>query len=339
METVKVGVIGVGVQGETHCKCFANIPGAELSAIADPDEEKLQRVGERLGVARRFTDYREMLALEELDAVSVVTPDHLHREPCLAVLEADKHLLVEKPLATTVEDGEAIVARARGSSRKSMINFSNRWMSYMVHSKEAVRDGKLGAPVYAYARLSNTIYVPTGMLKVWSSNTKLPFWLMSHTIDRVRWLFQSDVRRVFGMKYEGVLKAMGYDTPDLYVALVEFDNGAIGNFESCWILPNSRPTIVDSKMEIVFSHGSITIDTMETTIKIATEENYTYPSTLAMELRGKPVGFPYEALSHFIQCILEGGDPEASLEDGLCVLKVTDAIIRSAESGEAISVS
>ena len=117
---------------------------------------------------------------------------------------------------------QAIVEAAQRGKRKLMVNFSNRWMPYMAHTRRAIEDGELGYPIYAYARLSNTIYVPTKMLESWSSKTSLPFWLMSHTIDRIRWLFQSEITRVYAVSHASVLTRMGIDSPDLFAALVDF---------------------------------------------------------------------------------------------------------------------
>jgi len=336
---VKVGVIGVGLQGQTHLKCYKALPDVEVVAISDVNPERLEEVGEQYGVPGRYTDYREMLKKESLDAVSVATPDHLHRDPVLACTEAKVNVLCEKPLATRVEDAEAMVKAAKDAGVKLMVNFSNRWMSYMAITKKAIEDGELGEPLYAYARLSNTIYVPTGMLKTWSSHTKLPFWLMSHTIDRVRWLFGGRAVKVYGVARSKVLKSIGIDTPDFYAALVEFDNGAVGNFESCWVLPNTRPSVVDSKMELVFTKGSVSIDAQQTMIQKATESSYTVPGTLFVDIYGTPVGFVMEAIRHFVKCVEEDREPWASGEDGLEVVRTCAAIVRSAETGRPVELS
>ena len=335
----RVGIIGVGLQGQIHLKCYRTLPEVEVAAIADVNDGRLREVGDRYGVPGRYTDYREMLKKEHLDIVSVATPDPLHRDPVLACAEAKVHILCEKPLATTVEDAEAMVQAARNAGVKLMVNFSNRWMSYMAITKKAIEDGELGEPLYAYARLSNTIYVPTGMLKAWASQTKLPFWLMSHTIDRVRWLFGGRAVKVYGVARSKVLKGMGIDTPDFYAALVEFDNGAVGNFESCWVLPNTRPSVVDSKMELVFTKGNISIDAQQTMIQKATESSYTVPGTLFTEIYGRPVGFVTEAIRHFVECVREDREPWASGEDGLEVVRTCAAIVESAETGRLVELS
>ena len=334
---VRVAVIGAGLQGSSHVKYFTHIDGADVLAIADVDAAKAKAVAQEFGVPRTYTDYRQMLREVDVDAVSVATPDHLHLEPCLAVIESGRHLLAEKPLATCVADGERIVQAAKAKGVKLMVNFSNRFQVPLQQTKEAFDKGELGRPVFAYARLNNTIYVPTGMLKPWSSHTKLPYWLMSHTVDRIRWLWGGpNAVRVYGIERSIVLRDMGYDTPDVYHGTVEFDNGAAATFESCWILPETSPMVVDSKMELIYSDATITIDAQETTIRKATKESFGFPSTLTGTVAGRPVGFVMESLRHFIHCVAEDRDPEPSGDDGLTVLKITDAIVESAKTGQPV---
>ena len=182
--------------------------------------------------AKYFGDYRELLAVDEIEAVSIVLPDHLHRQACEDAFAAGKHVLVEKPLATTVKDAEAIVAAQKASGKTLMVNWSNRWMHSFAQTKEALEAGDLGKPLYVYARLNNTLYVPTKMLS-WAANTRLPYWLISHRYDIARWYFKSEAKRVHAVCRSLKLKSMGIDTPDFYQATVEFENGCVGNFESC----------------------------------------------------------------------------------------------------------
>ena len=333
-----VGVIGVGLQGELQVQCFQGLHNATVVAVADLNEARAREVAERCGVASVYVDYNEMLRESELDAVSVVLPDHLHRDPGLAVIESGRHLLMEKPLATSVEDGEAIVRAARRKGVKMMVNFSNRFMLPMQQIYKAFRDGELGEPVYAYLRLNNTIHVPTQMLRSWSSHTRLPFWLMSHLVDRIRWIWGSDPVRAYAVERSVVLKEMGIDTPDLYHGTVEFDNGAVATFESCWILPNTSPTVVDSKMEMIFTRATVSVDAQQTMVQKATQESFTYPGTQLGVVEGHPVGFVAESLRHFTESVLAGRDPGPSGEDGLMVLKTTAAIVESAGTGVPVQI-
>jgi len=258
----------------------------------------------------------------------------------MAAIEAGLHLAVEKPLATTVEEAERIVKAAREKGVTLYVNFSNRFMPQMVLTKKLVERGELGEPVYAFARLNNTLDVPLGMIRAWAERTSLPFWLMSHTIDRVRWLFGQDVRSVFARAHEGVLKSKGLNVKDLYVALVEFEGGAVGVFESLWILPPSRPNIVDSRMDLVFTEGSVSFDTISPAPQVAKGGRFEMPYPVQFDdLQGSPVGMVTESLRHFVKCRGEGREPMTTGEDGLAAVKVAAAIVKSAERGEPVEVA
>ena len=337
-EPLKIGVIGVGIQGESHIKCYQSLHNAEVVAVADLNKERVRKIAEQYHIKNWYTDYHRMLELSDLDAVSVVTPDPLHREPAIAAINAGKHVLMEKPLATKVQDAEAIVNAARKTGVKLMVNFSNRWKPPIALVKRSQEKGELGDPVYAYARLSDTIYVPTKMIGSWSSETSLPFWLMSHTVDAVRWLFNSEAKKVYAVSSSGVLLKRGINTPDLFQATIEFENGALGTFESCWILPETLPSIVDYKLELIFTEASIFIDDQRGLIQKATNEGYSLPGVLWADVHGRPIGFVTEAIRHFVDCVLEDKQPMPSGEDGLAVVKILAAIVESAEKGSPITI-
>ena len=113
MKTVNYGVIGLGFFGEKHCEALATIPQANIYALCTRTESRLAELAERFGAEKTFTDYNEMLADPGLEAVSVVTMYDQHKEPAVAALEAGKYVLLEKPMASTMEDCQAIVQAAR----------------------------------------------------------------------------------------------------------------------------------------------------------------------------------------------------------------------------------
>ena len=336
---LNVGVIGVGLQGESHVNNYASFANAKLVAVADLKEERVKEIAKKYNVPHAFTDYRDLLALKEVEAVSIVLPDHLHLAPGVAAARAGKHILMEKPLATSVADGEKIAAAVRKAGVRFMINFSNRWWPQMRLAKSRFDAGDLGEPVYAYARLNNTIYVPTGMLRGWSKHTQLPYWLMSHTIDRVRWLWGSNPARVYAVLRRGYLEQLGFDTPDAYHATIEFENGAIAAFESVWVLPETLPYMVDSQMELIFTNASVIINTSVSGTEMATtDEKFSYPRMASQSYTGRPQGFVTDALQHFVDCILADRDPEPTLDDALAVLKTTAAVVESAEKRQPIDL-
>lgn len=337
---IKCGVIGVGTQGRLHVHILQSFrPEVTVMAISDLNLERVRWVARKYNVPYRFTDYDEMLSDVELDVVIVATPDPYHYYPTMAAIKAKKHVLVEKPLATSVKEAEEIVQAARDANIILSVNFSNRFMPQMILTKQLIEQGKLGEPVYAFARLSNTLYVPTQMIRAWVHDTSLPFWLMSHTIDRVRWLFQQEIVSVFARTHHGILRRRGINVNDLYVAVVEFDNGAVATFESSWILPESRPSIVDSRMDLIFSRGSVSFDTISPAPQVSTSERFEMPYPVQFEIHGRPYGMVTESVRTFINAVRTGAQPFVSAEDGLIAVKVAAAIVESAETGKPVSIS
>ncbi|MFQ6096778.1 MAG: Gfo/Idh/MocA family protein, partial [Armatimonadota bacterium] len=217
IDCLRIGVIGLGVQGQKHVDCFRAAPNATVTAICDANEVLLNERSAQYGVEAAYTDYRALLEQADVDAVSLVLPDHLHRDACEAAFAAGKHVLLEKPMATTVEDAEAILAAQKRAGTKLMINWSNRWMPAFASGKAALDEGRLGDPLYIYARLSNTLYVPTKMLS-WAAGTRLPHWLICHRFDIARWYLGCEAKRVRAVCRSRVLRGMGIDTPDFYQA-------------------------------------------------------------------------------------------------------------------------
>jgi predicted dehydrogenase len=334
---LKFGVVGAGVQGLGHVQCAAVAPNCELIAVCDLDEQKARTAALQHGAKHVFTDYRELFACAEIEAVSLVLPDHLHREVAVAALSAGKHVLLEKPMATTVADAEAILAAQKASGKQLMINWSNRWMHAFAQTKDSLDKGELGRPMYAYARLNNTLYVPTKMLS-WSASTKLPFWLICHRYDIARWYFQSEAKRVHAVCRSGKLQSLGIDTPDFYQATVEFENGCVGNFESCWIMPESMPYMVDSKFELICSDGYVNIDPALPNFQHATNQKQLDKGTLYGDVMGVPVGFVYQAFQHFVNCCLRNQTPLITGEDGLQITKALVAMVESAETGQIVEL-
>ncbi|MFO7947942.1 MAG: Gfo/Idh/MocA family oxidoreductase [Armatimonadota bacterium] len=331
------GVIGAGLQGEKHIQCCSMAPNTTLIAIADVNLPRARQMAAQYGARDAVEDYNELLAMDEIEAVSIALPDHLHREVSEAAFEAGKHVLLEKPMATSVEDAEAIIDAQEKAGKKLMINWSNRWMHSFAQTKDALDAGDLGDPMYAYARLNNTLYVPTQMLS-WAADTRLPFWLICHRYDIARWYFNSEAKRVNAVCRSMKLKEMGIDTPDFYQATVEFENGCVGNFESCWILPESMPYLVDSKFQLICSDGYVNIDPALPAYLLADEEKANNRGTLFGEVMGEPVGFVNQAIKHFFNCCLRDDEPLITGHDGLMITKALVAMVESAEKGEPVDL-
>jgi predicted dehydrogenase len=337
VEQINVAVIGVGLQGGGHLASYKALEGVNLVAVCDVNEEAARAAAEAIGAAKCYTDYREMLASERLDGVSIVIPDHLHYQPTMAALDAGAHVLLEKPMALSVPEAEEMAAKANAAGLNLMVNFSHRHQLPSILAKQRIDSGEVGQPIYAYARLNNTLFVPTKMLS-WAQKTALPHWLITHEMDRIRWFFGSEARKVYAVSYSGVLKSRGYDVADLYQATVTFDNGAIGNVESAWIIPETAPWVADCRTHFICTDGWLDIDHMEPVVKVATHQKYSHPGIMGGVIRGEPVGTVFEAVKHFVRCVQRGEKTDVTPEDGVAITKIACAIVESAATGEPVAL-
>jgi predicted dehydrogenase len=229
-ETVKIGIIGAGLWGTNHALALATHPRCTVRLICDREEGRARSLAERFGCA--WTTSLDQIASSDVDAVTIATPDHLHAAPTLAMLRAGKHVLVEKPLATSVGEALAMTEAAEASGLKLMVDFHARWHPLFMSAKGYVERGELGAPVMAYARLSDTIHVPTEML-TWGGRSGPEWFLFPHTMDVVRWLFGRNPVEVYAKGYRGVLESRGIECWDAIQTMIEFEGRAFCTFETC----------------------------------------------------------------------------------------------------------
>jgi predicted dehydrogenase len=334
MRMLKCGVIGAGILGKVHLKACAQFAHAQPVAVCDIDEKRAKAAAEEFD-AEAYTDYNDMIDQADIDVIHVVTPDFAHRDPVVKGLQSGRHVLVEKPMATTRGDAEAMAEAAKAANGKLMVNFSNRWNPPHHNTKKAIDNGELGELKHAYARLSNTTYVPTQMLS-WAGKSSPTMFLLPHMVDLVRWFFSAEADTVYAVKTEGVLKSMGIDTHDTMTAIVNFDNGAVACFETSWILPESLPYMVDHYVKIIGSKGITYVDLAERGLrKFGEKAEYPHSSET---IYGYGRGFPYDSIYHFLECVIEDKEPINNEMDGLMNTAILCAMLDSADKGEQVKV-
>jgi predicted dehydrogenase len=332
---VRTAIIGAGTWGTNHALALTTHSRCTVSLICDRDEVRARRAGEQFGCA--WTTNPADVAASDVAAVTVATPDHQHRDPVVQMLQAGKHVLVEKPLATTVADGLAMVAAAAESGRHLMVDFHARWHPLFMGAKSYVDRGDLGAPVMAYARLSDTISVPTEMLE-WSGQSGPEWFLFPHTMDVVRWLFGREPVEVTAKGYRGVLERRGIACWDAIQAIVEFEGGAFCTFETSWIVPDSYSNVVDNRLSIYGEKGGLEIRN-EPSLWAFTDRFHTPFSSESVTRYGKVWGYQYEPIRYFVDCVADGVSPEATGADGLVVTAMIAATLRSLDEKRPVGIA
>jgi predicted dehydrogenase len=274
-------IVGAGVMGQVYARAVASSDlrfRARVSGVCDLDEAAATALAAEVG-ATPYRDLATALDRSEADLAYVAVPDHLHREPFMTCVGAGVACLVEKPLATTVEDALAMRAAARVAGVLAEVNFSNRWNPVFQRVAEAIADGSLGEVIGANARLSNVIDYPLEHLS-WASRTTSGWFLLSHVFDLVHWLTGARAVEVTASGRSGRLAAAGIDAPDLIHSLVRYDTALSGIYESSWVLPRSLPSPVDFKLELIGTEGIAYVDTQDQMVRIAGAAAMSYPGTL-----------------------------------------------------------
>jgi len=333
-DKVRIGVIGLGIMGEQYVRIYSAHPLSSVTAICTRKRERVDEVGTKYGIHNRFTDYQELVAQGNVDAVCVATPDFAHYGPVKAALNANKHVLCEKPFTTELAEADELLELSRKRPQQVLqVAFNHRWLSSYYHGFTNIRSGSIGRPLAGFARKNDTIFVSTEMIS-WASRSTPIHFLGAHDIDLLRWFFGSEPveARAYGVK--DVLKQRGIDTYDLIQAQIRFDSGAIATVESAWIYPNTFPTIVDSFVEVIGSEGHLHFDRKRESIEMSTPAQFSYPKTfLTHEIFGKLRGAFVECLSDFLDAIINRTEAKVTAFDGRQVTAVLDAVSRSLVSG------
>lgn len=341
---VRVGVVGCGIWGHMHVRAYLQHASADLVGVCDKDKARAQKTARRFGIPKAFTDLDDLLS-ERLDAISVATPDNAHAEIVIKAAGRGVHVLVEKPLATTVEECRRMIVSAKKRGVYLMVDWHNRWNPPYYEAWKSIHNGELGNISYLYYRLSDTIYVPTKMLP-WAGQSSVMLFLGSHALDTTCWLIGSKPVRIWCRRKEGILASKGIRTADMYLSVVDFENGATAVVENSWVLPQSSPSLIDHKCEIIGSKGVIYIDPTHcapiakyTAKTPAGFPHAEYPDMfITPELHGRQMGFSVETIYHFVECVRDGKQPLTSGADGLLNTRLILAGDKSARTGKPVKV-
>lgn len=322
MKTLNVGVIGLGAIGQKHCQVLSEIRQANIVAVADINEEVLEQTAKTYK-AEAYKDYKKLIQHPGLDAVVVATPDDLHREPCVLAAEAGKHILVEKPIATSEEDAQAIIDAAEKANVKLMVGFTLRFVPHYLKTKAAVEEGKLGQMISIFARRLNVI---TQAERINGRCGVLHF-LGIHDFDVMRWIVGSEPVSIYTEDSTSVERK--YPQEDETFSIIKFANGVVGCAHIGWNLPANHPGGRDFKLDISGSQGSLNMDLASQGLKIYTTEGHKFPSTAPGLI---------EEDRAFVNCVLDDAPVPVTGKDGLVALKMVMAALESIEKKSVVKI-
>jgi len=330
--------------GRNHARGYRECPDADLVAVCDVDPKRLAERSPEFAPARAYRDYRKMFEKESLNAVSVAVPNDLHCPITCDALNAGIHVLCEKPMALNAREAKRMRDLAKRKRRKLMIHFNYRWGREARALKAFVDAGELGRVYWGRTRWLRSRGFPG--LGGWFTRKKRSgggplIDLGVHRVDLALWLmgYPKPVS-VSAAVYDHLSRRSARkqkkhcDIEDLATALVRFKDGATLVVEASWDLNGER--LEDQLTEIYGTDGGI--------IHRNLGDGYEYEARMFKEIGGKlamvtPKTYgPKEpsTMSHFIACIRANREPEATADHGLAVMRILDAIYRSAAMGREV---
>lgn len=331
MKQVKVAVVGAGYFGEYHSRVFSENRLAELTSIVDVRRERARRMAEKYNVKSYYTSLEEMLEKEDIDAVSVATPEFHHMDPVIAAAEDGKHVFVEKPIAHTLSDAEAMIKATK--KVKFMVGYLLRFDPRYAEGKRLISNGEIGEILSAWARRAGKKIVAE---RVGSWSNPL-FYMAVHDIDLLNWYIESEAERVYAEARFNSLRDKG--VPDVIFSLIRYKNGVTVSLETNWSRPATWKYPLESRLHVSGTKGVAYIDIFDQGLKVYTDDEQFTPDTIHWPVtNNRIIGALREEMNHFLECIIFDQQPMVTGKDGLDSLKVALAIIESYEKRKVIQL-
>lgn len=351
MNKLKVAVVGCGSISRHHLDGYAQNPYTELYAVCDINETQLNKRGDQYNVTRRYTDIETMLKeLPELDAVSICTWNSAHAPCTIAALNAGKHVLCEKPMATNAQDAQAMLEAAEKNGKLLMIGFVRRFGNDCKVLQDFIDQGRFGELYYSKATYLRRKGSPGGWFgdKARSGGGPL-IDLGVHVIDLTRYLMGNPKPvSVYGaafhklgdlheFKHKKVYRSASakdddpFDVEDAVTAIIRYDNGAITEVECSFSL-----NIKENKGEIEL-FGTRAGAKLDPELEIFTDlDGYLANVQLTVPTALDMAGIFEKEVDHFVDCVRTGAPCRNPAQDGVDIMRILDAIYESARTGHEV---
>jgi UDP-N-acetylglucosamine 3-dehydrogenase len=321
---MRVGLVGAGFMGGVHLNAYAGIPEVEVVGVADARLESAVAGAEIVG-ARSYTSYEELVAAEDVEVVDVCLPTAFHRDLAVRAAGEGMHVILEKPIARTMEDAQQIVDAFSGDGPRLFVGHVVRFFPEYVGIKQKIDAGDLGTiGVVRTSRRSPFLLGWNDWYADWRVSGGVLLDLVIHDFDYLRWTL-GEVERVYA---RGML-GHEYNRLDYVLVTLRFESGAIAHVEGHWGYPGP----FNYSIEVAGSDALLTVDSTE-------------PAPLHL-IGGAPEEIPdlasgkspYEKeLEHFIHCIATGEEPIVHAQDAGEALRIGIGATESVLTGEPVTL-
>lgn len=335
-EPLRIGVIGLGI-GQWHIEGYNACELTHVTAICDANPQRLEQVRSKFSIDKAYASHEQLCADPAIDAVSICLPNALHHEVALCALNADKHVLCEKPLAESVPAAQAMADAARDSDRVTMLGMKFRFQSESQALGRLVQQNRLGDIYYGW---TSYLRPPTGIPRLGTWFTRhamagggalidngvhlldLLWWLMGRPVPQRVSAATHDRLGQRQARRDGTNKPLTFDVEDFGAGVIHFTNGASILLDNSWASYVGDQTIIG--MRLLGTEGGATL--------------WPYSVFTESGALNEPTPPAQSQFEHFARCIIDGTTPLATFDQGLDVLCMIDAMYRSAREQREIQL-
>lgn len=311
MKKAKFGVIGTGFWGRNHARVLTELENAELVAVCDVDLAKARRVGEKYDISWYDRD-EALLKRDDIDAVSICTPTVTHTEVALKAVRFKKHALVEKPIASTIDEAKKILKTAEKKNVYLMTGFIERFNPGVQRIKALIEEGALGEVVLAFARRVGSWPERIGDVGVVKDAA-------IHDLDIMSFIFGEEPSTVYARA-----GSLGHKFEDYTQIILGFSRDKTAFVEANWLTPHKIRTLTVTGSSAIASVDYVTQEIIIANAEKTVKPRYKWEEPLMLELR------------HFTDCILKDVEPSVTGVDGLRALEVAEAALGSIRTGKVV---
>jgi UDP-N-acetyl-2-amino-2-deoxyglucuronate dehydrogenase len=339
---LKIALVGCGRIAKRHSELLGlnQVKGAELVAVCDIVQEKAVNIGKNFDVPA-YVDMDEMMKKERVDIAVVLTPSGLHANNVINLAKYGKHIIVEKPMALTVNDADAMIQSCDNNKCKLFIIKQNRFNVPVVKLRKALEAGRFGKLVLGTVRVRwarhQAYYDQDDWRGTWAMDGGVLTNQASHHLDLLEWMM-GEIESVFAKATTALAEI---ETEDTAVATVKFKNGALGIIEATTA---TRPTNLEGSISVLGEKGSVVIggvavNKMETWIFENEEQDDAEVLEKYSVNPPNVYGFGHQAYyEHVVKCIADGGPNLVDGLEGRKSIELISAIYESVETGKEISL-
>ncbi|MDG1897437.1 MAG: Gfo/Idh/MocA family oxidoreductase [Fuerstiella sp.] len=333
MNIIRWGIIGLGRFGTIHAETLQSVPGSELSVICNHNDHRLRQAAAHFPDAAAVGHYTDVLNSKDVDVISITTHWQQHYEIAVAALKAGKHVFLEKPMAATGDQCRRLLEVAGASPGYLMVGHICRFDPRVTLAQQAIVEGRIGRIVSMHAK-RNLPKAP-GDIRLDKISPLMGDGI--HDADLMMWFMGRAPSRVYARN----VRSNNFKYPDLGWAMLEFDDAAVGVIETNWCLPETVPTVIDARLEVVGTDGTLTIDCSQTGFTLVDASGPRMSDTVYWpQQHGQRVGALATELAYFADCVRQLTAPTViTVAEAARAVSVMEAAEESANIGRPVELS